>query len=126
MITFDDARQILDLAGGSIRYWARDIVTEREAKTDIEAKPPKYAGDLLALAFKSREGVNYHVTVPAFQAAVPPELLDLGPLDGDLADAILQTVLFGRADRYLPDETADEARAREEAYAGMRVEEDEE
>lgn len=121
MIDLDLARRILDLAGGSIRYWAHDIIDVRE--TETIPKEGRTAGDILSLHLTDRDGRRHKVTIEEVAQRAAFSLANHEP-DEDLADMVVQGLLYGDSRYYLPEVSEDERKALDEAMAGMRVEDD--
>lgn len=115
-ISYDEAKKILDLAGGSIRHWARNIRDVRATHRQV-IEP----GDLTELYFEAPAenmtvGMRYtpQLLIERLQDA------DVGDITPERADQLLQTAIYGRV-LYTGELNAHQRDELEKSLAGMPV-----
>lgn len=120
MIDIEQARQILDLAGGSIRYWATDIVDERATKNDPQQGIS--VGDILSLSFTDpTRSLRYRVTPEQLQQHALGHGVEINE---DMADQFLQLTVFDAVLFNEVEMTPQERKTLDQQLRGMRVEEE--
>jgi hypothetical protein len=122
VISYEQAAKILDVAGGSIRYWAENI-TDIRATQRVVIEP----GDVLELQLTAPgPGAPGDVTLTPYllQRLVPSGTV-VEEITPEVADQLVQIAVFGGVKHTDVPLSDDERALLDEALAGMPVRDDE-